>query len=56
MDPKTAARCWADTWLAAWPLRDVEAIAAFYADTAADRSPAALMTDPNPEAGRRPGR
>jgi hypothetical protein len=40
MDPKTAARCWAGTWLAAWPLRDVEAIDAFYADTAVYRSPA----------------
>ena len=40
MDPETAARCWAGTWLAAWPLRDVEAIAVLYADTAVHRSTA----------------
>ena len=34
MDAETAARRWADTWSHAWPQRDVEAIAALYADTA----------------------
>jgi SnoaL-like domain len=38
MDPETAARRWADTWSRAWPLRDVEAIVALYADTAVYRS------------------
>ena len=40
MDAGTAARRWADTWSRAWPQRDVEAIAALYADTAAYRAPA----------------
>jgi hypothetical protein len=40
MDSETAARRWADTWSRAWPQRDVEAIAALYADTAVYRSPA----------------
>jgi hypothetical protein len=40
MDPETAARRWADTWSSAWPQRDVETIAALYADTAQYRSPA----------------
>ena len=40
MDPEIAARRWADTWSRAWPQRDVEAIAALYADTAVYRSPA----------------
>jgi len=40
MDAETAARRWADTWSRAWPQRDVEAIAALYADTAAYRAPA----------------
>jgi ketosteroid isomerase-like protein len=40
MDAETAARRWADTWSRAWPQRDVEAIAALYADTAEYRSPA----------------
>jgi ketosteroid isomerase-like protein len=40
MDAKTAARGWADTWSHAWPQRDVEAIAALYAETAVYRSPA----------------
>src|SRR5438477_303160 len=40
MDPATAARRWADTWSRAWPQRDVEAIAALYADGAVYRSPA----------------
>jgi hypothetical protein len=39
MDPETAARCWADTGSRAWPQRDVEAIAALYAETAVYRSP-----------------
>jgi hypothetical protein len=40
MDPETAARRWADTCSRAWPQRDVEAIAALYADTAVYRSSA----------------
>ena len=40
MDARIAARRWADTWSRAWPLRDIEAIAALYADTAVYRSPA----------------
>jgi hypothetical protein len=40
MDAETAARRWVETWSRAWPQRDVEAIAALYADTAAYRSPA----------------
>jgi YD repeat-containing protein len=40
MDPETAASRWADTWSRAWPQRNVEAIAALYADTAVCRSPA----------------
>ncbi len=40
MDSETAARRWADTWSRGWPQRDVEAIAALYADTAVYRSPA----------------
>lgn len=36
----TAVRRWADTWSRAWPQRDVEAIAALYADGAVYRSPA----------------
>ena len=40
MDPQTAARCRASAWSRARPLRDVEAIAVFYADTAVYRSPA----------------
>ena len=34
MEAETAARRWAETWSRAWPQRDVEAIAALYADTA----------------------
>jgi ketosteroid isomerase-like protein len=40
MDANIAARRWADTWSRAWPQRDIEAIAALYADTAFYRSPA----------------
>jgi ketosteroid isomerase-like protein len=40
MDAEAAARRWADTWSRAWPQRDVEAIAALYADMAVYRSPA----------------
>ncbi len=40
MDAESAARRWTDTWSRAWPQRDVEAIAALYADTAVYRSPA----------------
>jgi hypothetical protein len=45
MDPETAARCWADTGSRAWPQRDVEAIAALYAETAVYRSPAFRQAD-----------
>lgn len=40
MDPNSAAHRWADTWERAWPERDLEAIAALYADSAVCRSPA----------------
>lgn len=40
MDPHPAAQHWADVWSRAWPRRDVEAIAALYADTAVCHSPA----------------
>jgi SnoaL-like protein len=40
MQATTAAHRWADTWTQAWPRRDVEAIAALYADAAVYRSPA----------------
>jgi ketosteroid isomerase-like protein len=40
MDAGTAARRWAETWSPAWPQRDIDAIAALYADTAIYRSPA----------------
>jgi SnoaL-like domain len=45
MDPETAARRWADTWSRAWPQRDVEAIAALYAETAVYRSPVFRQPD-----------
>jgi len=32
LDAEAAARRWRDTWARAWPERDVEAIAALYAD------------------------
>ena len=38
MDVTAAARRWADVWARAWPLADVEAIAALYADDAAFHS------------------
>jgi len=38
VDTKQAARRWAETWAAAWPRQDVEAIAALYADDAAYRA------------------
>jgi ketosteroid isomerase-like protein len=34
MQTEAAARAWVATWLRAWPNRDVEAIAAMYADDA----------------------
>ena len=40
VDAETAVRRWADTWLRAWPQRDVEAIAAVHAEEAVYRSPA----------------
>ena len=40
VETESAARRWAETWSRAWPRRDVEAIAALYADTAVYRSPA----------------
>ena len=44
MDAETAARRWADTWSRAWPQRDIEAIAALYADPAVYRSPPFAQT------------
>lgn len=38
MDAETAGRRWAGTWARAWPRRDIEAIAALYADTAVHHS------------------
>jgi SnoaL-like domain len=46
MDPEAAAHRWAETWSHAWPQRDVEAIAALYADTAVYRSPTFRQLDP----------
>jgi hypothetical protein len=34
VDAATAARNWVDGWLRAWPARDVEGVAAMYADGA----------------------
>ena len=55
MDAETAARRWADTWSRAWPQRDVEAIAALYADTAVYRSPAFRQPYPGLAGVRRSG-
>lgn len=38
MDASVAARRWTDTWTRAWPERDVEAIAALYADDTSYRA------------------
>ncbi len=38
MDAEVAARRWADTWLRAWPAKDVEAIAALYSEDAVYRA------------------
>ena len=38
MDTEHAARRWAQTWSSAWPRKDVDAIAALYADGAAYRA------------------
>jgi ketosteroid isomerase-like protein len=38
VDVEAAARRWKETWEQAWPARDVEAIAALYADDAAYRA------------------
>ena len=38
MDTEQAARRWAETWAAAWPRQDVDAIAALYAGDAAYRA------------------
>jgi hypothetical protein len=38
LDAEQAARRWAETWAAAWPRRDVDAIAALYVDEAAYRA------------------
>lgn len=38
MDVRSAARHWADVWSRSWPTRDIDAIAALYADGAAYRS------------------
>lgn len=42
----SAAHRWAQTWARAWPQRDVEAIAALYAETVVYRSPAFRAPDP----------
>ena len=34
MDTELAARRWIDTWLRAWPEKDVDALAAVYGDDA----------------------
>lgn len=46
MDVHEAARRWAETWERAWPLKDVEAISALYADGAVYRSHP--MREPEP--------
>jgi len=38
MDTEQAARRWAETWAAAWPRQDVDAIVALYADDAPYRA------------------
>jgi nuclear transport factor 2 (NTF2) superfamily protein len=38
MDAKLAARRWAQTWERAWPAKDIDAIAALYADEATYRA------------------
>lgn len=38
MTTEEAARRWAETWARAWPAKDVEAIAALYADAALYRA------------------
>ncbi len=38
MDTEQAARRWAETWAAAWPRQDADAIAALYADGAPYRA------------------
>lgn len=38
MDADALARRWADTWRSAWPARDVDAIAALYAENAVYRA------------------
>lgn len=38
MEATAAARRWAETWLRAWPDRDVDAIVALYADAASYRA------------------
>ncbi len=46
MDPRDAARRWAETWQRAWASKDAEAIAALYAPDATYRSHP--MRDPEP--------
>src|SRR3712207_26601 len=38
MDAESGARAWREAWLRGWPTKDVDAIAAVYADGAAFRS------------------
>ena len=38
MDAARAARAWAETWARAWPVKDLDAIEALYADDAVFRS------------------
>ncbi len=45
MDTEQAARRWAETWAAAWPRRDADAIAVLYADGAAYRALAFRSSD-----------
>jgi SnoaL-like domain len=53
VDAEQAARRWAETWAAAWPRKDVESIAALYADDAAYRALAFREPDRAPEYLRR---
>jgi hypothetical protein len=45
VDTEQAARRWAETWAAAWPRQDVDAIAALYADDASYRALAFRVPD-----------
>ena len=52
MDTETAARRWADVWSRAWPVKDVDAIAALYSDDAVYRSHAFGRTYHGPAGAR----